>query len=207
MDNQPSGAIGPPNDALLPSATEALRRDIEDLVDRSKASTARELFHVLHPELRRVARCLMAGERVDHTLQPTALVNEAYIRLARASSDTRVRFLALAAKTMRRVLVDYARARNAQKRVEGLERVTLDDEVLGELTGKSGLIDVLIIDDALLALAEVDPDAEAVAVLRFYGGLTEKEVAIVLGLTESAVQNFWRFARAWLARRLQSPDN
>ena len=205
VDTQASEPLGSQSGRLIPQASEALRRDLEDLVGRSTATTARELFHVLHPELRRLARCLMAGERANHTLQPTALVNEAYLRLARSSSETRVRFLAVAAKTMRNVLVDYARNRNAQKRVNGLEQVLLDDQMSDELLGRPGLLEVLAVEDAMQALREIDPDAEAVAWLRFYGGLTEKEVAVVFGWTESAAHDRWRHARAWLVERLGPP--
>jgi RNA polymerase sigma factor (TIGR02999 family) len=146
----------------------------------------------------------MARERADHTLQPTALVHEAYARLAHAASlhaADRLHFLRLASSVMRRVLVDHARARHAAKR-GGAMQVTLDDALVGQ---DAHALDMLELDDALTRLAAAEPRWAQVVELRFFAGLEVPEVAEVLGISTATVKRDWRFARAWLAHALDAP--
>jgi RNA polymerase sigma factor (TIGR02999 family) len=144
----------------------------------------------------------MRGERPQHTLQPTALVNEAYLRLvglSRIEWRSRAHFLAVAARTMRRVLIDLARAKDVQKRGGREPRVALDDiEVAAPEVGH----DVVAVHDALEALAQQDARKAQVVELRFFGGLTTDEIAGVIGVSADTVQRDWTFARAWLLQAL-----
>ena len=162
------------------------------------------LFAVVHPELRQLAIRLLRRERPDHTLEPNAVVNEVYLRLTGGqplSYTDRTHFFAVAAQTMRRVLVDYARARVAEKRGAGLRRVPLSDaEAWDAVISCEQLIDL---DTELAALAAVDARAAQVVELRFFGGLVEAEVADALGVSVITVKRDWKAARAWLAARLQ----
>lgn len=145
----------------------------------------------------------MAGERAGRTLQATALVNEAFVRLVdvqRVNWQNRAHFLAVVARLMRRVLVDAARARQAGKRGGELVRVTFD-EVLA--AGADPAEDVVRLDDALAALAQVDPRKCQVVELRFFGGLSLEETAEVLGISAKTVMRDWDFARAWLQREMR----
>jgi RNA polymerase sigma factor (TIGR02999 family) len=163
-----------------------------------------QLFAAVHPELRRLAERLLRRERPDHTLEPNAVINELYLRLTGGrpvSYHDRAHFFAIAAQTMRRILVDYARARVADKRGGVQQRVPLSDAV-----GWSGgmFCDALIdLDTELSALATADARAARVVELRFFGGLTEEEIADVLGVSVITVKRDWKAARAWLAARLQ----
>jgi RNA polymerase sigma-70 factor, ECF subfamily len=151
-------------------------------------------------ELRRIAVRCMRGQRHDHTLQPTALVHEAFLRLARRGCDwqSRTDFLAVAATAMRRILVDCARRRGAAKRYGG-SRVTLVD---GDAIEAERPIDLLALDEALSRLAMLEPRAERVVELRFFAGLETEEVAQVMGVSAATVKRDWRLARAWLSREL-----
>lgn len=167
-----------------------------------------ELSSLLYEELRAIARSLMQGERPEHTLQATALVNEAYLRLIGTSPldlDCRDRFLALASTVMRRILIDHARGANRQKRGGGRARVPLTvaapEADLGMEPG-----DLLALDEALTDLAELDARKARVVELRFFGGLDEEVVARVLGIARSTASSDWRFARAWLLNRLRAGD-
>ncbi|MDH4066306.1 MAG: sigma-70 family RNA polymerase sigma factor [Acidobacteriota bacterium] len=157
-------------------------------------------FASLHAELRRLALRHMRGESGAHTLQPTALVNEAYLRLVDGPDviNDRRHFFALASQAMRRVLVDHARQKKARKRGGGAVQVTLDG-LAGEVAPS---IDVLALEEALIELATVDPDAVRVVELRFFGGHTDAEVAEITGRSFPRVRRDWAFARAWLKRRL-----
>jgi len=151
-------------------------------------------------ELHRIARRHMAGERPGHSLQATALVNEAYLRLINVQKmdwQNRAHFLAMAARLMRRILVDSARARRNQKR--GGVKITLDEELL--VTGNRPQ-DLLALDDALQALEKIDARRGQVIELRFFGGLTVDETAIVLKVAPDTVMRDSRLAKAWLAREL-----
>ncbi|MEO8075837.1 MAG: ECF-type sigma factor [Acidobacteriota bacterium] len=162
------------------------------------------LFAVVHPELRQVAVRLLRRERPDHTLEANAIVNELYLRLTGGqpvSYQDRSHFFAIAAQTMRRVLVDHARARVADKRGGALQRVPLSDAGgWGAAVSCEQLIDL---DTELAALATSDPRAACVVELRFFGGLREDEVAEVLRVSVITVKRDWKAARAWLAARLR----
>ena len=163
------------------------------------------LFTVVHPELRRIATQLLRNERRDHTLDPNALVNELCVRLfghQTLSFHDRAHFFAIAAQMMRRILIDHARARVADKRGGAQQRVPLSD-VDGWNDGSSNE-DLLALDAALSALASVDPRAARVVELRFFGGLTEEDVAEVLSVSVITVKRDWKAARAWLVGRLQA---
>jgi RNA polymerase sigma-70 factor, ECF subfamily len=160
------------------------------------------LLPLMYDELRRLAEVHMSRERPDHTLQPTALVHEAFIRMApqfRVVYQGRTHFLAMASAVMRRVLVDHARARAAGKREGGWEKITLV-ETVGSISEPA--IDLLALDQALEKLAAADPISAEIVQLRFFGGLTEVEAGEVLGISERSVRGYWAHARAWLRREL-----
>ena len=162
----------------------------------------RQLFPLVYDELRRLARSHLRRERADHTLQPTALVNEAYLRLVgqtRVDWQNRAHFFGIASHMMRRILVDHARAHKAARRGGGARNITLDDEAV---PGGSRDVDLIALDDALETLAELDPKGLRVVELRYFGGLTIEETAEVIGASESTVKREWRAARAWLSREL-----
>ena len=162
-----------------------------------------KLVPVVYEELRRLAHRYMCGERKDHTLQTTALVNEAYLRLlecSRVNWQNKAHFLAISAQLMRRILVDYARSHRSRKRGGEAERITLDEFKIPS-TGPDP--DLIEIDDALKSLAEVDARKCQVVELRFFGGLTAEETSEVLGVSPDTVLRDWKLARAWLARELK----
>lgn len=154
-------------------------------------------------ELRRMAGAIFARERSDHTLQPTALVNELYLRLAQQRKvrwQSRAQFFAFAAASMHRILVDYARAHRASKRGSGAANVSLD-EAIGIPRPQD--VSLLALDDALEALAELSPVQSRIVELRCFGGLSLEETAAVLEISERSVSRHWTAARAWLFRELQ----
>src|SRR5262245_24021221 len=161
-----------------------------------------ELEPVLYAELRGIAALHMSHERDDHTLQPTALVHEAYLRLQsrgeRGFSD-RTHYLAFASITMRRVLVDHARARAAEKRGGAATRVTVGE---ASAIREDRTEDVLSVDQALTRLAVVDATAARIVEMRFFAGMTEEEVAMALGVSDRWVRKQWAFARVWLRRAM-----
>ena len=160
------------------------------------------LVGVLYKELRRLAAGCLRRERPNHTLQPTALVNEAYLRLAAEGEsgwDDRVRFLAVASHLMREILIDYARKRNRVKRGGGQALICLDDA--GELAA-SGEMDFVRLDDALNELERIDTQQRRIVELRYFGGLTIEEAAQALGISPATVKRDWRVAKAWLHRQL-----
>lgn len=167
-----------------------------------QANGPTEFVPLVYQELRRLAAGYMRRERPDHTLEPTVLVNEAYLRLAgntRLEWQGKTHFLAMAAIEMRRVLVDHARKRKTEKMGGGWKRVSLAEDV-AVTPGRK--VDVLALDEALLKLAAFDFRQSRVAELRLFGGLTERESAESLGVSERTVREDWRVARAWLAREL-----
>jgi RNA polymerase sigma factor (TIGR02999 family) len=177
----------------------------QELISRWRAGDEQALKDLLprvYDELRRVARKHLRGQRADHTLQATALIHEAYLRLA-GSADANVRdhhhFVALASRVMRQVLVDHARGRLAAKRKGGL-RVTLSEAA--DVANRSE-VDVLGVNEALTRLAELDEQQARVVELRFFGGLSIQETADVLHISESTVKRDWTMARTWLSRELQ----
>jgi RNA polymerase sigma factor (TIGR02999 family) len=165
------------------------------------------LMPLVYQELRRRAAAHLRRERRDHTLQPTALVHEAYLRLVdqkRVVWQNRAQFLAVASQMMRRVLVDRARARRMAKRDGNWARVTLDETVLMTPPGD---VDVLDLDRALTGLAAFDERKSRIAEMRFFGGLSLEETGQALGLSVATVERDWQAARAWLFKTLSSgPD-
>jgi RNA polymerase sigma factor (TIGR02999 family) len=160
------------------------------------------LFVLVYEELRRRASSQLRRERRDHTLRPTALVHEAYLRLMgqdRAQWQGRSQFFAIASETMRRVLVDHARERKAAKRGGPAIRVALEEDVAAT---EAREVDLLALDGALDELAALDPRQGRVVELRFFGGLGNAEIAEVLEVSRATVDRDWRFARTWLYRRL-----
>lgn len=158
---------------------------------------------LLYDELRAMARGRLANERKGHTLSPTAVVNEVYLKLARQhriAAPDRTRFLAVAATTMRRVLVDYARTRRRHKRGGGEVNVPLDD--VEHMLSESEAAEVLALDDALTRLSEINPRGAEVVQQRFYAGLSLEETAALLGVSSKTVQRDWIAARAWLRKEV-----
>jgi RNA polymerase sigma factor (TIGR02999 family) len=160
------------------------------------------LADLVYGELRRLARQQLRRERPGQTLEPTALAHEAWVRLVGPhpfAAKDRSHFLGVAARAMRQILVERARARHAQKRGGAPERVTLEDALLG---AKGPEIDVLALDEALGRLAEAHPVHARLVELRFFGGLTIEEAAELLGSSPATVKRQWTFAKAWLLRAL-----
>ena len=167
------------------------------------AGALEQLAPLVEAELRRLARGYMARERQGHTLQTTALVNEAFLRLTDARHirwQDRAHFLAISARLMRRVLVDHARSRGYRKRGGGAERVTLDE---GLAVAPAVALDVVALDRALEALAAVDVRKSRIIELRFFGGLSVEETAEVLHVSPDTVKRDWRLAKLWLLRELE----
>lgn len=160
------------------------------------------LIPLVYDELRRLARRYMRHERPDHTLQATALVHEAYVRLAGEKEiawQNRAHFFGVAANLMRRILVDHARAKLAKKRGGSDQQVSLDDALLVDLVSPKHFLDL---DEALERLAQRDPRQSRIVELRYFGGLTEAETAEVLGISPRTVKRDWTVARAWLFKEL-----
>jgi RNA polymerase sigma factor (TIGR02999 family) len=172
---------------------------------RGDKSAFDELLPLVPDELRRIARRHMRGERGEHTLQPSALVNEAYIRLLdvnRIDWQGRVHFFAMAARVMRRILVESARARKFQKRGGGAEMVSLDEAFVVPTEPGD---DLVALDDALNTLAEMDPRKVQVVEMRFFGGLSAEETAEALHVSIGTVMRDLRLAKVWLLRELSAP--
>jgi RNA polymerase sigma-70 factor, ECF subfamily len=160
------------------------------------------LVPLVYDELRRMARRHMRGERADHTLQPTALVHEAYLRLVDQREvrwRNRAHFFGVAAQLMRRILVDYARANKAEKRGGDVAKVPLEEALV--FTEKGGPA-LLALDEALSRLHEFDPRQGRIVELRFFAGLTEEEIAAVLGVSARTIKRDWNIARAWLYKEI-----
>jgi RNA polymerase sigma-70 factor (ECF subfamily) len=181
-----------------PDATRIL-----EALNRGDSKAANDLLPLVYDELRAIAARRMRQERIDHTLQPTALVHEAYMRLvdqSRFDWKGRAHFLGVAANTIRLILVDHARKVNADKRGGDRERTTLSDAIAAE-DGRRD-VDLLALEDALEKLAALHPRQARVVELRYFGGLSLEETAIVIGVAESTVAADWAVAKAWLAREL-----
>ena len=166
-----------------------------------------QLMPLVHDELRRLARRHMAHERVGHTLQATALVNEAFVRLIdvrQVKWQDRAHFFAMSSRLMRRILVDFARSKGYQKRGGGAQKVSLDDALV--VATEPGQ-DLVALDDALNALAAFDARKSQVVEMRFFGGLSVEETAEALNVSVETVMRDWKLAKAWLLRELkQSSD-
>ena len=180
--------------------------DVSILLDRAAqgdGSANPELFAALHKELHSLARCAMRGERKDHTLQPTALVNEAFLRLVKSpvSWESRARFFSASARVMRRILIEHARSRGAIKRNGDRQKLEFQDPMALIETDPEQLISI---DRALEKLAGLDPRAAHVVELRFFIGMSVEEAAKILALSERTVKRDWDFARVWLERELRT---
>lgn len=163
-----------------------------------KREAEEKLIPLVYAELKRLAGYYLRGERVDHTLQPTALVHEAYIRLIKVREvdwQSRSHFFATAATIMRRILVDHARAQQAEKREALRNAVSLED-VLVVCPAQSS--ELIALDEALSRLTQIDPRRGRIVELRFFGGLSEEETGTVLGISTRTVKRDWRIAKAWL---------
>jgi RNA polymerase sigma factor (TIGR02999 family) len=163
-----------------------------------------ELIPLVYQELRKRAAGYLRHERVDHTLQATALVHEAFLRMAgqdRVTWQNRGHFYAVAAQMMRRILVDHARERQAQKRPNPAARVELD----GQIPASETSVDVLMLDVALTELSAHDPRQGQIVELRYFGGLSEQQVAETMGVSRATVTREWKRARAWLYYRMTPP--
>ena len=198
----PTPDRSPPS--LPPPPPAATTHDVTRLLfdlQQGKDGAADQLVPLVYSELHDLAVHYMRGERDDHTLQPTALVHEAYMRLVdqrNASWQNRSHFFGIAAQAMRRILVDHARRKRAAKR-EGGNRVTLDESV-AEAPQRS--VDLMALDDALNKLAALDPRQARVVELRFFGGLDIEQTAESLGISPATVKRDWTFARAFLQREM-----
>jgi len=181
------------------------KRDVTELLSQWSSgdrAALDSLVPVVYGELRRMAARYLRRERAAHTLQPTALVNEAFVKLIDQRDvrwQNRAHFFGVAAQLMRRILVDHARERAAEKRGGGRPHVPLDDSLA---IGASNQVDILAIDEALTRLAAVDSDQVRIVELRFFGGLTIDETAEVLGWSAGSVKREWTVAKAWLQRDL-----
>jgi RNA polymerase sigma factor (TIGR02999 family) len=165
------------------------------------------LAALLYDDLRRLAHNKLLGERAGHTLDTVALANETYLKLAdntRVEWQSRGHFLAVAAVSMRRILVDYAKARNAQRRGGGrAQQVTLEPNALAGPDADVGVVDLLELEDSLNRLEAFNPRGAKVVQYRFFGGLTHEEIAEVMGVSVPTVRRSWAVARAWLAKELE----
>lgn len=164
------------------------------------------LMPLIYGELRQLARHYMSRERPGHTLQTTALVNEAYVRLIKRKGvhwQNRAHFFAIAAQLMRTILVDHARSHAYAKRGGGIHKIALDDAVV---VSQQRAADVVALDDALKQLAEIDPQQSRIVELRFFGGLTIEETAEVLGLSPATIKREWSTAKAWLYHELSQNE-
>jgi len=178
-----------------------------DAVAHGDAEAKSRLASLVYAELHARAAGYMCGERRDHTLQPTALVNEAYLRLLekqRPGFHNRAHFFAIASATMRRVLVDHARSRRAAKREGGRIKVELEENLAA---GNLQLDRMLILDEALDRLAEMDPRQVQLVEMIYFGGLTQVEAAAALGISSKTVKRDWASARAWLQAELDRPQS
>jgi RNA polymerase sigma-70 factor (ECF subfamily) len=189
-----------PATPMDPQATTLLRR-----ITTGDSDAARELLPLLYDELRAIAGRQFRGQRADHTLQPTALVNEAFVKLLGNPSgawNDRKHFFAVAATAMRQILVNHARDRAAQKRGGGAEAVLLNEEAAGASPSGAAPVDVLALNEALEKLKTIDERKHRVVELRFFAGLTVEEIADVIGVSKTTIEGEWRVARAWLATNL-----
>ena len=200
------GPRGAPLDGryALPTDSPGPLTELLARVRRGDPDALRDLWPRVYDELRSLAARLLHAERPDHTLQPTALVHEAYLRLVdqRTGWQDRAHFYAIAAQAMRRILVDYARARRASKRGAGLPPLPLDEQAGAASPAGPALDDLLAVDAALGALEALDGFAAKVVELRYFGGLTVEETAEALDVSPATVKREWSLARAWLYRRL-----
>jgi RNA polymerase sigma factor (TIGR02999 family) len=170
---------------------------------RTDRAASDQLYTLVYAELRQVAHNQLRSERAGHTLQTTALANEVYLKLIghdRVDWENRAQFFAIAARAMRRLLVDYARARNREKRGGGAEHLPL--EFADRAAGPEPTTDLVALNEALTRFQEQDPVKCQVVEMRYFAGLTTEEIASVLDISTRTVERHWRYARAWLYRAL-----
>ncbi len=178
-----------------------------DRAGRGDGAATDELLPLVYDELRELAQRFLSKERSGHTLQATALVHEAYMRLigpTDVSWQNRAHFFGAAAKAIRRILTDHARSRGRLKRGGGGARVPLEEGQL--VISGDGALDMLALDSALAKLADLDPQKARVVELRYFAGLSVQEVALALGVSESTIARDWQFARVWLHKELSAPE-
>jgi RNA polymerase sigma factor (TIGR02999 family) len=178
-----------------------------DRINRGDGAAPEELLPLVYGELRKLAHSYLQNERPDHTLQATALVHEAYIRLVdweKVSWQNRAHFFAVSAQVMRRILVDHAREKKAQKR-DGGQKLSLDEAISSPAKDRRE-IDLIALDEALAALAEFDETQSNIVELRFFGGLTIEETAHALNLSPATVKREWIVAKTWLFRALKTSN-
>lgn len=181
------------------------KQDVTQILEELEAgdkSAPERLLPIVYDQLRRLARGYMKNERSDHTLQATALVHEAYIQLVdwkNVSWQNRAHFFAVAAQIMRKILVDHARTRKAQKRGPA-HKLELDEAISFRVERE---VDLIALDDALSALVELDPTQAKIVELRFFGGLSIEETAHALNISASTVKREWTVAKAWLFREIK----
>ncbi len=164
-----------------------------------------DLLPLIYGELRRLAGGYLRRERQGHTLEPTALVHEAYLRMVDQTQvrwQNRAHFFGVAAQMMRRILVDHARAHEAEKRGGEFQKLSLDENL--DAAGGERDVNLVALDDALNRLAEMDPQKSKIVELRFFGGLSVEETAEVLGVSAVTVARDWKMAKAWLAREIRN---
>jgi RNA polymerase sigma-70 factor, ECF subfamily len=168
------------------------------------SAAAEKLLPLVYNELHRLAMSYMRRERSNHTLQPTALINEAYLHLAGTNIDwhSRSHFIGVAANVMRRVLVDHARAHNAEMRGGGLQQIELEE---GIAISKERSKEMIVLDEALNELEKISTRQAKVVELRYFGGLSVEEIAATLGIATRSVQRDWTLARVWLFKQMQQP--
>jgi RNA polymerase sigma-70 factor, ECF subfamily len=191
------------------SPVEDAQREFRTLLEQTVRDEPRALARMLalvYDELRRMASAYLRHERRDHTLQTTALVHEAYLRLAGQTDlgwKNKAHFRAIAAQTMRRILIEHARARGRKKRGSAPQHVALDSELA---LASTPTIDLEAIDQALVRLEALDRQQARIVELRFFGGLTVEETAEVLSISKTTVKRDWAMARAWLRRALEDDE-
>ena len=193
-----------PGDSLPQVQSKIVKQLLEDW-HAGEDEALHALVPLVYAELRRVAHQYLRNERAGHTLQSTALVHEAYLRLEKqgaAKFENRAHFLAICARLMRQILVEYGRSRNTAKR-DGGDRVT-DRVTLDGLAFKSRSVDIVALDDALHELAKLDPQQSRIVELRFFGGLSIEETSDVLKLSPRTVKRHWASARAWLHHQISA---
>lgn len=195
----------------MSTSSEASRSDVTRLLlawGNGDSAAGDRLLPAIYSELHRQAERAMRRENPEHTLQATALVHEAYLRLVdqkRAAWKNRAQFFGVAAQVMRRILVDHARERLAAKRGGGAQRLTLGHADAAAVGSADGGLDVLALHEALEALADLDPQQARLVELRYFSGLNIEETAEALGISPATVKREWAVARAWLKRELSKP--
>lgn len=180
--------------------------ELLDAIDRGEDGALEELVSVIYPDLKRLAHFQLSRERPAHTLNTTAIVHEAFVRLAgsRSSYTDRAHFLRAAATVMRHLLVDYARKRNADKRGAGVAPLTLQDD---RYENEDDTLAVLALDTAIKDIASIDPRLEQIIECRYFAGLTVRETAEALGMSVRSVERGWQKARAYLVTTMETPSD